>query len=304
MERLKRLIKRIFCLPPLPTVLAAILGFGFVLAAAVLDVQNRAVAIASYTASAYALVVSLTGLKYIKTAAEKVKQYILGSSPMKKLQASAVGEKFLKDIRFRTGISLYKGFFINLLYIVIKMFSGIYYRSAWFIALAVYYSLLAAMRLMLIRRVNTSDKVTELKRYRLCGLMLLLMNQALAGIVIFMVHRSKGFDYPGILIYAMAMYSFYAVITAVVKVVKTRRHDSPILSAAKAIDLVAAMVSLLSLETAMLARFGENDNPYFRRAMTGATGGAVCTVVVAMAVFMTVKANRQLKNLKINKTET
>ncbi len=148
------------------------------------------------------------------------------------------------------------GFFINLLYIVMKLVSGILYRSTWFIALAVYYILLAVMRFLLVRRLNVQDEVSELRRYRLCGVMLLFMNQALADIVIFMVHQNQGFDYPGLLIYAMAAYAFYAVILAIVNVVKTRRHNSPILSAAKAINLVAAMVSILSLETAMLAQFG------------------------------------------------
>lgn len=109
--------------------------------------------------------------------------------------------------------------------------------------------------------------------YRMCGITLLIMNQALAGIVIFMVHQNRGFDYPGLLIYAMATYSFYSVITAVVNLVKFRKHGSPLLSAAKVINLVAAMVSVLSPETAMLARFGGDDDPLFRKVMTGATGG-------------------------------
>lgn len=143
----------------------------------------------------------------------------------------------------------------------------------------------------------------EIHRYRLCGLMLLIMNQALAGIVIFMVHQNKGFDYPGLLIYAMALYSFYSVITAVIKLVKFRKHGSPILSAAKAINLVAAMVSILSLETAMLAQFGGNDDPLFRKAMTGATGGSVCTIVIGMAIFMIWKSTKQLKKLRINNSQ-
>jgi hypothetical protein len=58
----------------------------------------------------------------------------------------------------------------------------------------------------------------------------------------------------------MAAYFFYAVIIAATNVVKFRRHGSPILSAAKAINLVAAMVSILSLETAMLAQFGSDND--------------------------------------------
>ena len=188
------------------------------------------------------------------------------------------------------------------------MFSGIYYRSVWFAALAIYYILLAAMRFMLIRRkkryTGTSEIEIEFHRYRACGITLLIMNEALAGIVIFMVYQNRGFDYPGLLIYAMAMYSFYAVISAVVNLVKFRKHGSPVLSASKTITLVAAMVSMLSLETAMLSRFGSNDTPQFRAIMTGATGGGVCTIVICMAIYMIVKANKNLKKLKINNSQT
>ena len=76
--------------------------------------------------------------------------------------------------------------------------------------------------------------------------------------------------------------------------IKFRKHGSPVLSAAKAVNLVAAMVSILSLETAMLARFGGDDEA-FRASMTGATGGGICTIVIGMAVFMIVKSPKGIK---------
>ena len=182
-----------------------------------------------------------------------------------------------------------------------KLVSGIYYRSVWFISIAVYYILLAFMRFLLFRRGKTRADgnylKAELERYRMCGILLLLMNQALAGIVVFMVRQNKSYDYPGLLIYAMAAYSFYCVIIASVNVIKFRRHGSPVLSAAKVINLVSAMVSILSLETAMVTRFGDEDDYSFRQTMTGATGGGVCILVLAIAVFMIVKSSSQLKQI-------
>ena len=308
MAQLKQILKRIFFLPPLPTVLIAVFGYAFVLAVAIFEVANPILQYLSYICSAYALIITITGFPYAIALSKSVKRYINEHSLMKKLQSTAVGGRFFTDVRFRTEISLYQGLFINLLYIAMKLFSGIYYRSVWFISLAVYYMLLAVMRLLLLRRgKRKTDKTPmeiEIHRYRLCGMMLLIMNQALAGIVIFMVHQNKGFDYPGVLIYAMACYSFYSIITAVIKLVKFRKHGSPILSAAKAINLVAAMVSILSLETAMLAQFGGNDDPFFRKAMTAATGGGVCTIVIGMAIFMIWKSAKQMKKLRINNSET
>ena len=298
METFKKILKKIFCLPPFWTVVAALFGYSFVIAAFAFDIQNPVFRYASYLASTYALIVTCTGLRYVKPAVGLVKRYVSGHPLTEKVRSTRLGEKYLTDVRFRAGISLYQGFFINLLYIAMKLVSGVVYRSPWFIALAVYYILLAVMRLLLARRLNAQDEGMEWRRYRLCGVILLLMNQALAGIVGFMVHQNRGFHYPGLLIYAMAAYAFYAVTIAVINIVKTRRYQSPILSAAKAINLVAALVSILSLTTAMLSQFGGDDDPLFRQAMTAATGGGVCTIVIGMAIYMIWRANKNLKRIK------
>lgn len=296
MERFKGILRKIFCLPLLPTVVIALFGFGFVLAVAIFKIENPAFRYLSYISSAYALTITITGFPRIIAFTKATKRRVMEGGLVKKIRGTKYGGRFLDDVRFRTELALYGGLFVNFLYIAVKLVSGIYYRSVWFIALAAYYILLAVMRFILLhkgKRVLTME--TELRRYRLCGIMLLVMNQSLAGIVAFMVRQNKGFDYPGLLIYVMAAYSFYMIIVAVINLVKFRKHGSPLLSAAKVINLVAAMVSILSLETAMLAQFGGDDDSLFRKSMTGATGGAVCTIVIGIAIFMIWKSTKRLK---------
>ena len=67
------------------------------------------------------------------------------------------------------------------------------------------------------------------------------------------------------------------------------------MSAAKVINLTAALVSMLSLETAMLTRFGAADDPMFRKAMTASTGAGISILVLGMAIFMIVRSTRRLK---------
>lgn len=304
MERFKQILKTIFFLPPLPTVLISLPSFIFVFCVLGMEIDGVAAYI-SYGLSAYAMVITTTGFTCIVQA---VRSGINHHPFMKKLLNHPLGGRYLTDVVFRTELSLYQGFFINLLYIVMKMASGIYYRSTWFIVLSIYYILLAVMRFLLLQHVNRKtvgkDMPSEWRRYRLCGIVLLLMNQALAGIVVFIVYQNRGYDYPGVLIYAMAAYTFYITIIAVINLVKFRRHGSPILSAAKAINFVAAMVSMLSLTTAMLAQFGGNEEPYFRPIMTGTVGGGVCVIVLGMAVFMIARSTKQLKKLKFSNLKT
>ena len=176
MEEMKRILKRMFCLPPLWTCLVSSFGYGFVIAVAAFRIRNPVLQYAAYIASAYALVVTVTGLVSFHTATGGFRKFVSNHPLMKRFRSTALGEKYMTDVRFRTGVSLHQGFFVNHLYIVLKLVSGILYRSAWFIALAVYYILLAVMRFLLVRRLNVQDAASELRRYRLCGIMLLLMN--------------------------------------------------------------------------------------------------------------------------------
>lgn len=302
MERFKRIFKRIFFLPPLPTVMIAFPGYVFVILVFAWEINVSVIQYLSYLCSAYALIITITGYSHFSAFIKAVKRYIYEHPIMKKMRRTTIGDRFFRDVRFRSDISLYQGLFINLLYIGMKGVSGIYYRSVWFIALACYYFLLALMRLMLLRRKKVKNGKTpmeiELHRYKSCGIMLLVMSQALAGVVTFIVHQNKGFDYPGVLIYLMAMYSFYSVINAVANIVKYRKHGSPVMSAAKAINLVAAMVSILSLTTAMLSRFS-GDGPEYRKLMISLVGSGVCIIVISMAVYMIWKAAKQIKQLQL-----
>lgn len=302
MDRLKAVLKKIFFLPPLPTALIAVPAFIFVFV--MLGIEDRsALAYVSYILSAYAMIITITGFPGV---IEAIRNGIENLTLLKKIRSTALGGRLLGDAVFRSEITLHGGLFVNLLYAAINLFSGIRYRSTWFVALAFYYALLSAMRAVLVRYVHRKpvgqDISAELRRYWACGGILLLMNQALVGIIIYMVTQNKGFSYPGLMIYAMAMYTFYITISAIINVIKYRRHGSPVMSASKAISLTAALVSMLSLETAMLARFGSGETE-FRRIMLGVSGGVICAFVLTMAVYMLVRSTKLLKNLKNNNLE-
>ena len=297
-KRLWEVLKKPFLLPPLPTFLISTLGFGYALVMVILQSEPLWMKLLGYVGFTYASILSVTGLPYFVAAFGSVKRRVGDLSWMVKLRQTELAER-LRDARFRIKVSLYRGLFINFWYITVKLASGIYYRSLWFVALACYYILLAAMRFLLLRRERKNPTVeTELQSYRACGIMLLVMNEVLTFIVIFMVYQNQGFRYPGLLIYFMAIYAFYSAIAAVVSLIRFKKRGHPLLSAAKTVNFVAALMSILSLTTAMLTRFGEGEPARFRMALTGYVGIAVCMIVICLAVFMIWNANKQLKALR------
>lgn len=252
--------------------------------------ENEPVAYASYVISAYATVIVCV----------RIPRIVRGGSAL--IHQNRYVHRYLTDIPFRTHVSLYLSLGINLLYAVLKLFFGAYYRSVWFGTFGVYYTLLTIMRFLLLRHVKRNafgkELASELKRYRLCGAILIPMTVALSGVVVLMIEKNEGFQYAGYLIYVMAMYAFYATIAAIVNLIKYRKYQSPVMSAAKAVSLAAALVSILSLETAMLSQFGRDNDPAFRQIMTAGTGAGVCALILGMAVFMIVHATKRLEKLK------
>ena len=72
------------------------------------------------------------------------------------------------------------------------------------------------------------------------------------------------------------------------------------MSTSKIISLSAALVSMLSLETAMFSQFGGEMSLENQRIMIAATGGGVSIVVITMSVYMIVRATKEIKKLRGN----
>lgn len=221
-----------------------------------------------------------------------------------KLYDNQFGNKYMTDAAYRTHFSLYLSLGINFVYAAANLFTGIWYRSVWSITLAAYYSILAVTRFLLLRFVGGTgignDRARELRRSRLCGAILMSVNLALAGVVVLVIVQNRGFRYNGMLIYLMAMYTFYITVNSIINLFKFRKYNSPVMLTAKAINFAAALVSMLSLTTAMLSRFGgQNKTPHFDQIMVGATGAGVCAVVITISVYTIVRTNKELKKLRV-----
>lgn len=214
-----------------------------------------------------------------------------------------VGNRYMTDVAFRTHISLYASLTVNLLYVGVNVLSYVLYRSMWFVVLAGYYVILAVMRFLLVRYVRKigigKNRRGELKSTMLCSSILLTVNFALSGSVLMILYQNRGYEYHGILIYVMAAYTFYTTAHAIIDLIKYRKYHSPVMTTAKVIALSAALVSMLSLETAMFSQFGQDMAPEDKWLIVALTGAGVSITVVTMSLYMIVRANQEIKKLMI-----
>lgn len=207
------------------------------------------------------------------------------------------------DPRLRMNITVGGSVLWNGVYGALQLGLGIYHRSAWFYSLAAYYVTLAIMRLSLVwytmRHKPGEQMQQELVRYRACGWVFLLMNLALSGMMFYRIYENRFVQHYEITTIAMATYTFAMLTVAIVNVVRYRKYNSPVLSSAKAISLAAACVSMLTLESTMLASFNKGTlSQKTIRIFLALSGGAVSAFIVGMAVYMIVQANRKLKSLE------
>lgn len=213
-----------------------------------------------------------------------------------RLTGTVFGEKYIGDLAFRGSVSICQGMMVNFLYVVFRIFVGIRYASVWFLTMAIYYLLLGIMRLSLILSYRNRGVKSELHCYRRTAWLLFLLNIPMGGMTVLMVLTDSGYSYPGYVIYLSAMYTFYTIILAIVNLVKFRKLGSPILSAAKILNFVAALMSLLGLQTAMISQFS-TEGEDLRRMMNALTGGGVWFSVILIAVYMLLH-RRKTKEVK------
>ena len=224
------------------------------------------------------------------------KQY---STIKQKIYDNPLGNRYMTDRVFRTNISLSISFVISMLYVGINLWSWRTLHSYWFMVLAVYYVIMAVMRYLLVRYVRIqkigTDILGEWKRSRICAYILLLVNLSLSGAVLMILYQNRGYDYPGMMIYVMALYTFYSTIHAIIEIVRHRKLHSPVMTTAKVVSLSAALVSMLNLETAMFAQFGKDMAPAHQRIFIILTGAGVSIIVITLSVLLIVHATKALK---------
>lgn len=209
------------------------------------------------------------------------------------IKKNPLGERFLADYTFRTILTTLPAFLINVAYTVYNGVIGIMNQSVWFITMAVYYSLLGIMR---YRAVSTGRKISrlddreqirkkELSVIKTDGILLLVLNLALSGVVLLTIAQDTAKRYSEIMVISIAAYTFYKITMAVVNMVKVRKRKSPILITIRNIGAADALVSMLTLQAAMFASF-QDKNSLNTNQMNAITGLSVCILISILEISM------------------
>jgi len=199
------------------------------------------------------------------------------------LQKTPTGERLIQDRRFRLILFAVANMGVNLLYALFCAVVALVSRSYWFLAMAAYYAVLGLLKLGAVfsQRQGRSPRRSLL----VTGLGLLCLSCILAGIISLSISDAVGRAYHLYVMLAIAAFTFFTFIKAVVNAIRARKSRDISLILLRNISLSAAAGSILSLQRSMLSTFGDKSG-HFALVMEASVGMAAFLLVVFLAFSM------------------
>lgn len=218
-------------------------------------------------------------------------------------------DKILKQYGFRTLIFAAGSLIINIGNALLNGIAGIIYMSVWYGALGIYYLVLSTMRGGMLfyhhrrKKYSKTDDtyqllVHDVKSYRTCGLVLTVLPLILSFIIREMVHSDRYFPHPGMMVYVVAIYTFYKVVMSIYNFFKARRSDEMTIRAVRYVNLADALVAILALQTTMFHEFSPERSFGYANAIVG---GIIFAATAAIGFYMIISGTIKIKNLQEKK---
>ena len=206
-------------------------------------------------------------------------------------------DELVRDPERRTRALLLPSLVLNLGYAAFKLAAGASIGSEWMIGIGFYYAVLAGLRFALLKTflAGKSDAEREWRTYRNAAAQLLLLTLAMTGLIVQAVYFGRAYSYPGVMIYAFALYAFVKIIAAVSALLRHRHGENRLLAASRCVSLATALMSMLALQTALLHQFGGGE--VFSRMINTLFGAAVCLVMLAVCGIMVIRYRRHIRRI-------
>lgn len=202
--------------------------------------------------------------------------------------------KELYRLAFQGEKGTHRGIIADFAFAAFRGFLGIRYASVYALSAAAYYLMLGLIRVLLAvswrKRAEKGGGAFEERRYRLTARLLLVLNIPAGGMLLLLVKDNPASSYPGDTIYAVAAYTFYMLTLSVIHLIKRKKLGSPILSAAAALNFIAALMALSGLQNSLISEFSPGDEAY-RVLMNTLTGTGVWFLAVGISVFMMISSS-------------
>lgn len=209
---------------------------------------------------------------------------------MMKDKLEAFRSLWKEDYLFSTVFASALTALINVAFTVYNGVLGILYHSAWNCSICVYYLLLSCVRAAVVyaqRGALKSEKATlsirQRKVFFWTHLILLAMNLFLIVPIAVMVRGERSYSLGMIPAIAMAAYTTYRIIISIHHYRKSRRQKNLLLSELRMINLVNALVAVLTLQNALIMANGGQNGSMIK--LTAWTSGGILFLIIVITII-------------------
>lgn len=202
----------------------------------------------------------------------------------------------IEDYHFRTVYTARISALITFGFTVFNGVIGILYRSVWNISICIYYALLAVVRRIIVRSQRKTvdkhqDKEIIKKTYAVTHIILILIDVALVVPITLMVIGARNYTYGMIPAISMAAYTTYRMTMSIIHYLKSKRNENRFIRVIRTINLQDTLVSVLTLQNALIIANGDDMTSMMRLTMWTSAG------IWGVILFFTVKSFMMIRKM-------
>ncbi len=221
------------------------------------------------------------------------------------LKSRAFTRAIMENYEFRTVVFTSASLLINLAFVAFNVALCVLNRSIWYGALSAYYLTLSLLRMGIFKAGATAKRKSagderayfksQLQNYRICGVLLFVLDIVMAGAVSLMMLQKKPTKYSEIMAIVFAAYTCYKLTFAILNIIRAKKRNDCQIQAFRNIGLADAAMSLVSLQVALIATFSNGEDGLM--PLNAIMGFTVCVLSIIMGIKMIVTATKRLKEL-------
>ena len=201
-------------------------------------------------------------------------------------------DRFLHDPPFANLLTLCAGAFGNLAFAVFNGVLWLMDSSLWSGAMTLYFVALVIMSSLVAASTGSDGKLSWRSAAAVCGVTLVALAVILAAIMYLCIAEGHNDALPEFVMIAVAAFTFYDVVVAIVTATKTMKGDLRQQTLLR-VSLAGMVGALLILEMQMFGTYADLVDPQVVVVMEAVSGGVGSLLVLLMGFSLILKLRKE-----------
>ncbi len=208
-----------------------------------------------------------------------------------------------KNFLYKTICSSILSLIVTFVFAVYNAYLGIKFVDAFAIGISIYYFLLILVKsitLLVEKKISSKEEDIKtnirIKNYKISSTFIFIIDFCLIAPIIIMVVRPKEVRFGIIIAIAMATYSVYKIIFAIINYNRSKKSQNPTIILFREINIIEAIVSILILQHTLIMVNGGINKTMQILSFTTSIAFICLTIVFSILSFC---KNKKLFDSKV-----